>query len=42
MRDWYGGNPPYKVTVTDGIRAKFADTNVTVTTAPDADATAAR
>jgi beta-glucosidase len=36
VRDWYGGNPPYKVTITDGIRAKFADNpNVTVTTAID-------
>ena len=40
-RDWYGGNPPYKVTVTDAVRAKFIGTDVTVTTAPDTDAAAA-
>jgi len=40
-RDWYGGNPPYKVTVTDAVKAKFVGTNVTVTTAQDADAAAA-
>jgi len=39
VRDWYGGNPPYKVTITDGIRAKFAGVTpaVTITTAQDAD-----
>ena len=37
-RDWYGGNPPYKVTVTDAVRTKFVGTGVTITTAPDTDA----
>jgi beta-glucosidase len=40
VRDWYGGNPPYKITITDGIRAKFAGTGVTITTASDTDAAA--
>jgi beta-glucosidase len=40
VRDWYGGNPPYKTTITDGIRAKFAGTSVTVTTAADTDTAA--
>ena len=39
-RDWYGGNFPYKVTVTDAVKTKFLGTGVTVTTAPDADAAA--
>jgi beta-glucosidase len=40
VRDWYGGNPPYKVTVTDGIRTKFVGTSVTVTSAQDSDTAA--
>jgi beta-glucosidase len=40
VRDWYGGNPPYKTTITDGIRAKFVGTNVTITTASDSDTAA--
>jgi beta-glucosidase len=39
-RDWYGGTPPYKVTIADGVRAKFAGTSVVVTTAQDGDAAA--
>ena len=40
-RDWYGGNAPYKMTVTDAVKTKFVgNTNITVTTAPDADAAA--
>jgi beta-glucosidase len=38
-RDWYGGNPPHKVTVADGIRTKFVGTSVTITSAPDANPT---
>jgi beta-glucosidase len=37
VRDWYGGNPPYKTTITDGIRAKLVGTGVTITTASDTD-----
>ena len=37
VRDWYGGNPPYKTTVADGIRAKLVGTSATVTTAQDTD-----
>ena len=40
VRDWYGGNPPYKVTVADGVRTKFVGTNVTITTAQDSDSAA--
>ena len=40
VRDWYGGNPPYKVTVADGIRTRFAGTSVTITTAQDKDTAA--
>jgi beta-glucosidase len=40
VRDWYGGTPPYKVTIADGVRAKLAANNVMVTTAQDTDATA--
>jgi beta-glucosidase len=39
-RDWYGGNPPYKTTVADGVRAKLVGTGAMVTTAQDADAAA--